>query len=475
MDEKISKEKTAFVSNTFGTTIPEVFQVAATPVLSCMLYALIKCKFGLSRSGRWYRDCLLFLIENFLIVFTGFFSVTLLSDYVFQLNLVLLFLNIIALHSHIRNKMSFKQFIYVCHHINPVENMYLTNYKALMHICTAICVLAVDFNIFPRRFAKAEVYGVGVMDMAVGSYIFSNALTSTQARVKLNCALPFSNVTKNLKSSLILVCCGATRVLFIKGSNYQEHVTEYGVHWNFFFTLALIKPLATFILYLLPWCQKQLAYLSLSIVIVTLYQVCLSRFGLTDVIQDGLQGDKSRASFIDANREGLFSCIGYLSLYFCGLFFGRQIFKAKLPLINKIFWLFLWFLSMLVVLNASLYFVSPISRQMANLSYFLVQVACNCFLLIGFMLIDLFCELLDRFNEKKNNKSKIFYSSLSVLCRAINRNLLLYFLLCNVFTGIVNFMFDTINCSNLMAVIINLFYLLGLNLVIWIIFIFQLS
>lgn len=34
-----------------------------------------------------------------------------------------------------------------------------------------------------------------------------------------------------------------------KGAGYQEHVGEYGVHWNFFFTLAAVELMTSVV----PW------------------------------------------------------------------------------------------------------------------------------------------------------------------------------------------------------------------------------
>ena len=50
-----------------------------------------------------------------------------------------------------------------------------------------------------------------------------------------------SRVVKSLTSTAPLWLLGFGRLLTIKGSGYHEHVTEYGVHWNFFFTLAVVR------------------------------------------------------------------------------------------------------------------------------------------------------------------------------------------------------------------------------------------
>ena len=44
---------------------------------------------------------------------------------------------------------------------------YITNYRSSMLVVTAICILAVDFPIFPRRFGKTENFGFGLMDIGM--------------------------------------------------------------------------------------------------------------------------------------------------------------------------------------------------------------------------------------------------------------------------------------------------------------------
>ena len=61
---------------------------------------------------------------------------------------------------------------------------FITNFRAYANIATAICILAVDFVIFPRRFCKSETYGTGLMDIAVGGFVIANAIVSPEARGK---------------------------------------------------------------------------------------------------------------------------------------------------------------------------------------------------------------------------------------------------------------------------------------------------
>ena len=49
-------------------------------------------------------------------------------------------------------------------------------------LLTCFSILAVDFTVYPRRFAKCETYGFSVMDIGVGAFIFAAGLTSPQAR-----------------------------------------------------------------------------------------------------------------------------------------------------------------------------------------------------------------------------------------------------------------------------------------------------
>ena len=112
---------------------------------------------------------------------------------------------------------------------------HITSYRVLVMIITYLCILAVDFRTFPRRYAKTETYGTSLMDLGVGSFVLANSLVSRQARNIIS-----TNWKTSMQSISPLVILGFIRLLTTTGVDYQVHVGEYGVHWNFFFLHLLL-------------------------------------------------------------------------------------------------------------------------------------------------------------------------------------------------------------------------------------------
>lgn len=81
------------------------------------------------------------------------------------------------------------------------------------------------------------------MDLGVGAFVFSSGVVSGRAYAHHGAAPNLlSNFAKSLRSSLPLLTLGFIRLLATKSVNYQEHNSEYGLHWNFFFTLGFLPP-----------------------------------------------------------------------------------------------------------------------------------------------------------------------------------------------------------------------------------------
>ncbi|CAM0879591.1 unnamed protein product [Alopecurus aequalis] len=171
----------------------------------------------------------------------------------------------------------------------------ISSYRVSVVLVTCLSILAVDFKIFPRRYAKAETYGSGIMDLGVGSFVVANALVSRQAR----------NITSMswktvLKSISPLVFLGFARLISTSGVDYQVHVGEYGVHWNFFFTLAAISILTSIIRIHPKYCGV------VGMLVLAGYQVWLN-FGLNEYL---ISNERS-SDIISQNKEGVYSIFGY--------------------------------------------------------------------------------------------------------------------------------------------------------------------
>ncbi|KAL0905564.1 hypothetical protein M5K25_023994 [Dendrobium thyrsiflorum] len=315
------------------------------------------------------------------------------------------------------------------------SKMSILSYRVFMVVITCICILAVDFKIFPRRYAKTETYGTGLMDLGVGSFVVANSLVSRQAR-----GIMFVNWKVALQSVSPLVLLGAGRLIFTAGVEYQVHVGEYGVHWNFFFTLAAIS-LLTSIFHIHPkYCGI------FGLVILIAYQMSL-KYGLSNF----LLSSERASDIISQNKEGLFSIFGYWGMYLIGVHLGFSIFfvnGASTKAANKqhtrssvwILCIIFWLLT--VILDR---YVERVSRRMCNLSYVTFVLALNLQVLSVLMLSDF-----------------VPVQRPLLLEEVFNQNLLVSFLLANVLTGLINLSIDTLSASSIAAVSILVGYMLFL-------------
>jgi phosphatidylinositol glycan class W len=294
---------------------------------------------------------------------------------------------------------------------NPVRRNYLSNYRAGVMLLSCVAILAVDFPLFPRRFAKTETYGTGLMDLGVGCFIFASGVSSAAARAYGGNSIPLEPrrrfgllgfVRRVLSRCLPLVLLGGSRLLLQRGLNYQEHVSEYGVHWNFFLTLAAVQSLGPVLHALVP----HRALLPLSIVIIVTYQIQLSIAGLTDFV---LRAPRDPQSFFSQNREGVLGVAGYFALYLLAEQVGtlciwrqpggpagggrggakRGEADARRAVLR------------LVVLDAALWglmlaargWIQPISRRLVNLPYVLWTAAHNVLVLTLLVAVDTFASV----------------------------------------------------------------------------------
>lgn len=307
----------------------------------------------------------------------------------------------------------------------------ISAYRVFMMLITCLCILAVDFRIFPRRFAKTETYGTSLMDMGVGSFVLANSLVSRHAR-----GISIVNLTSSLRSSTPLIFLGLVRLISTSSVDYQVHVGEYGVHWNFFFTLASVTILTSSVNVSPNYCGI------LGLLILLGYQVCLL-LGLNEY----LLSDKRGANLISQNKEGIFSIFGYWSLYLIGVQLGHFLFFGKdynvTSRTNKlatirvcVLSLSLWLFTYIVDTH-----VERVSRRTCNLAYVCFVLALNLQAL-GIIMLSGF----------------VFRRKISALEEAFDQNLLATFLLANMLTGLVNLSIDTLSVSSISALAILLAY-----------------
>ncbi|VDK35200.1 unnamed protein product [Taenia asiatica] len=344
--------------------------------------------------------------------------------------------------------------------------------RTFVLVYTCICIYAVDLPIFPRRFAKTEVTGVSLMDTGVGLIAVIIGLSNVAfldvcRRRSLPC---FALLKIVARATLPCFAVGFLRTVVVKALGYPEHVTEYGVHWNFFFTLACIRLGGFVVAYALSRMSDfdaMNAHFALCVLLACFQQwgvlgwaqrhhfLRSSSLGTTESASD--RSADSIAALIRVNAEGLISLPGYLCLFIYGTAIAlllrlhldpptsQPVDKLKVLCIQgKETWrgdpkkvamaiLFIGALAFLVVVTCG---ESSVSRRLVNLPYIALQIG----LLSPLMAFFVYCV----FDVPEGKRKKPTRKDIIPLITVVSDNAMLYFILSNLITGILNLLFDTL-------------------------------
>ncbi|KAH9251529.1 hypothetical protein BASA81_010560 [Batrachochytrium salamandrivorans] len=284
--------------------------------------------------------------------------------------------------------------------------------RATTVLSTVVAILAVDFpSVFPRAYCKTEWSGTGLMDLGVGAYVFTAALSSTTG-----------NHQAMGKQTIVLLALGFARLAVTQAIEYQTHAGEYGMHWNFFFTMAAIR--------LCGGGDGGKWGLLAGMSLLALHQSLLSFSILGEWVN---HSDHNAGGLVWQNKEGILSLPGYVALDWI---------TRGLKRLGMLQWNAKWLLTGEVAMLLALRLVLPsISRRSCNAS-FVVWI-----LSIGVWILCL--------------ASTLPPSSPSRLVRGLSSNQLTVFVLANLGTGIVNHVVDTLHTPPIYALGILSLYLCG--------------
>lgn len=454
-----------YMINNNGTTIEDVFITVIPTFFTTFLATnliLVSQPIGILAA---------FVIEFIFIVFSTILHVTILNYRVWEIALTLMSITITAAVKQLSGRYHLAPFVQI-----PCRRPeYLNTFRAAINLLTAVCILAVDFKCFPKKLAKTETFGFGLMDIGVGLFVFGNGLVAPELNSPdCHSSMSWKRFEKTLWGCLPLVILGAARFGVTNELDYQQHVSEYGVHWNFFLTLAFTKLFSTILIGILPHFEF-LKYISVALLFA--HESTL-QLGASDYVID-TNNTVKRDNLISANREGIFSLSGYVSLYLASVYIGYRLKKIDVvsdetketPVytnVRQLFWKSIRLLFVSMILWKVTYILKNmfgVSRRTANMGYVFWILSIGTTILVLFIFLEIFYyfRAFDRPGDDNNDEdaslqNKRVYAP--IILSGINYNGLAFFLFANLLTGLVNLTNQTLLIDTMPALIILCFYML---------------
>ncbi|KAM0671868.1 hypothetical protein CWI42_040040 [Ordospora colligata] len=164
--------------------------------------------------------------------------------------------------------------------------------RLVIILCVAVAIFAADFPFYnDPRLGKSMDYGLKLMDIGVGSFVYNAGFFST-----------LSNSKKKAKNIIISFAFGALRhaskVIFKLGVDDAE----FGVHLNFFFLLCILNILSLFI--------NTKNNTIVGLVMCVLHETFLKFFGLEEIIYNN-----TRSNIFTANLEGIIFILPQMGMF----------------------------------------------------------------------------------------------------------------------------------------------------------------
>ncbi|EGD73059.1 hypothetical protein PTSG_04772 [Salpingoeca rosetta] len=305
-------------------------------------------------------------------------------------------------------------------HALDLRPPWLTAFRAAMMFSTCVIILAVDLPIFPPTSAKSVSYGFSLMDLGVGAMAFAAGFVVT-SRFRWH-------PTRIWAAAAVLALLGAMRLISVKATAYHEEVVEYGVHWNFFFTLAALLVLHR-------------AFRALERLDETLWALAVSAVAYANhhlLYHDGWEEyifNAPRTDLLSQNREGLFGLLGFACIFEIAHRAGQLCLLCPSGATEYLpRWLVGSALFAVITLQTGL---QP-SRRLVNLPYVALVLA------ICFLILLIFAHIAKTFAPYRP----------SPVLRALNQRGLEAFLVANLFTGACNMALPTATLSSWASVLL---------------------
>ena len=175
---------------------------------------------------------------------------------------------------------------------------------------------------------------------------------------------------------------GTMKFILTTFVGYHNHVSEYGIHWNFFITLAIVQIICGIFSCKLGMNRNFIAFLAVLTSIG--YEIWLQNSEIYQWIFSLKEDQRLTSGFVIANIEGFVSLLGYSSLFLFGASLKETIYRLN----EKSNWkktsvctLILWSLFIFSINEG--YLILP-SRRLCNFSYIIWMVGYNLTIILLF-------------------------------------------------------------------------------------------